>query len=455
MTNQLSLRFFGGAGTVTGSKTLVTFNGQRILIDCGLFQGVKALRNQNWEKLPYASEITDVVLTHAHLDHCGYLPSLVKQGFNGAIHCTPITARLAEIILMDSAKIQEEDAEEANRGHYSKHKPALPLYDTEDVKKCLRLFVTHEFGEWMVPGPNLRFVFHVNGHIPGSGMVELHAGEKILVFSGDVGRLKPLIMSKPKRLPACDLLVLESTYGDRLHSVLSPDDQMESIINKAIKKQGQILIPSFAVERSQEMIFLLISLMHEKRIPRLKIYLDSPMAAAVTEVLIDYYQFLKDPELRQVLMTQLEVITDHRASRTIVGMKEPKIVIAGSGMITGGRILHHLDAHISNPSTTVILPGFQAAGTRGYSLANGATEIKFFGNYHPVKAEIVQMEGLSAHADREELVEWVKKAEKLPGRIILNHGEPSASDSLRVKLEHELSVPVTIAARDMEVILDH
>ncbi len=454
MIDQLSLTFYGGAGTVTGSKTLLSFNRHKVLVDCGLFQGIKRLREQNWDDVPDASQISDVILTHAHLDHCGYLPRLVKQGFKGQIHCTPITKRITEIILLDSAKIQEEDAERANRKAYSKHNPARPLYDTDDVKQCLRLFKTHDFGEWMVPGPNLRFTFKPNGHIPGSAFVELHAGEKVIVFSGDVGRLKPLVMSPPQKLPACDLLILESTYGDRLHEVESPFDQLEKLINGAISRKGQILIPSFAVERSQEIIFLLITLMDQKRIPKMKIYLDSPMAAAVTEVLVGYYDFLHDPKLLDELTNQLEVVSDHHASRAIVNMDEPKIVIAGSGMITGGRILHHLEAHISNPDTLVILPGFQAPGTRGHSLANGTDEIKFFGKYYPVKAQIAQLHGLSAHADREELVEWLHKAEKTPKRIVLNHGEPSAADSLRVKLEHEFNIPVMVASQEMVLVLD-
>ncbi len=454
MMNRLSLKFLGGAGTVTGSKTLVTFNGQKVLVDCGMFQGVKRLRKQNWDDLDDVNEITDVILTHAHLDHSGYLPRLVKQGFKGAIHCTSITARLAEIILMDSAKIQEEDAERANRNNYSRHPEAKPLYTVEDVKVCLGQFQEHDFGEWVVPGIDLRFVFLPNGHIPGSAMVEMHAEKKVLVFSGDVGRLKPLIMAKPGRLPACDLLVLESTYGDRLHELTPPAEQLEAAINQAVELKGQILIPSFAVERSQEVIYLLCYLMLHKRIPKLKIYLDSPMAAAVSEVLVDYYDFVKEENLMRVMVQQLEVVSDHRASRAIVHMREPKIVIAGSGMITGGRILHHLEAHIDDPKTTVILPGFQALGTRGHSLVSGCNEIKFFGKYYPVKAKILQMGGLSAHADREELVEWIKQGKALPKRIVLNHGEMDASDSLRVKLEHEFNIPTSIATENMEMILD-
>lgn len=452
--NSLSLTFLGAAGTVTGSKTLLNFNGTKVLVDCGLFQGIKSLRKQNWEDLELASDVSDIILTHAHLDHCGYLPRFVKQGFKGAIHCTPITAKLVRIILLDSAKIQEEDAERANRKHYSKHEPAEPLYKVDDVYKTLELIVTHEFNEWMVPGPDLRFTFIQNGHIPGSGMVEIHAGEKVLVFSGDLGRPKPLIMPKPKPLPQADLLILESTYGDRLHGATSAFDQIMDAVNLGFKQKGQILIPSFAVERAQEIIYILLCLIRDKKIPPLRIYLDSPMAAEVTGVLLNFYDFLRNPELREIMDRHLEIVSDYRASQSIVAMEDCKIVIAGSGMITGGRILHHLEAHISKPSTVVILPGFQALGTRGRDLANHVPEIKFFGKYYKVKASITQLNSLSAHADRDELLEWVKHTPKLPSRIILNHGEESSTYSLKLKLEHELEIPVLAATPNLQFVMD-
>ena len=436
--NKLSLKFIGGAGTVTGSKTLLRYNDYRLLVDCGMFQGIKALRKKNWEDLEDAHLVDDVLLTHAHLDHCGSLPRLIKQGFEGKIHCTEITARIAEIILYDSAKIQMEDAERANKYHYSKHNPAKPLYDDKDVALCMKRFVVHKPGEWIVPYADLRYRFLENGHIPGSCMIEIHAGSKSFVFSGDLGRLDPLIMRKPEQLPACDYLILESTYGDRLHDPVPSDDFLADLVNRGVGRNAQILMPSFAVERSQEVIYLLVKLMHEGKIPRVKVYLDSPMAAKVTEVLEDYYEFMKDPELIAILSQQLEVVSDYRASKLVVEMKGPKIVIAGSGMITGGRILHHLAAHIHNPDTLVILPGFQAPGTRGEALLKGAPEIKFFGDYYKVKAEVAQMQSLSAHADRSELVQWVSEGERLPQRIFLNHGDEAAADSLRVKLENDL-----------------
>ncbi len=452
---RLSLEFLGAAGTVTGSKTLLTFNDYQVLIDCGLFQGLKSLRNKNWEDFNEPGRVKDILLTHAHLDHCGYLPRFVKQGFNGAIHCTEMTARLTEIILYDSAKIQMEDAERANRHHYTRHHPAKPLYDDKDVRECLKLLQVHDAGTWLVLAPDLRFQFLKNGHIPGSCMVELHAGVKRIVFSGDLGRLKPLIMNRPQQLPACDLLVLESTYGNRNHPQEAAEDQLAELINRGAVKNAQILMPSFAVERSQEMIYLLIKLMAESRIPRLKIYLDSPMAAKVTEVLEDFYQFMHDPKYHKILDQQLEVVSDYRASRAVVTMPGPKIVIAGSGMITGGRILHHLAAHIGHPTTLLILPGFQAPGTRGESLLHGASEVKFFGKFYEVKAEIAQMQSLSAHADQKELLEWLREAEELPGRIILNHGELNAADGLRVKIADEFDIPAEIAESAQEIVLDY
>lgn len=452
---KLSLQFLGGAGTVTGSKTLLRFNSFGLLIDCGLFQGLKSLRRQNWDDLTQIDQINEVLLTHAHLDHCGYLPRMVKQGFEGPIHCTAITARLAEIILLDSAKIQMEDAERANSNHYTRHHPAEALYDDKDVYRCLKQFVIHEPEEWVVIAPDFRFQFIGNGHIPGSCMAEVHTGSRRFVFSGDVGRLNPLIMDPPERLPACDFLILESTYGNRLHDETPPEDTLAELINDGYKSRGQILMPSFAVERAQEIIYLLIKLMIEDRIPKLKIYLDSPMAAKVTEVLDSYYDFMSDPAFRQMLNRQLEVVSDYRASRTVVDMPGPKIVIAGSGMITGGRILHHLAAHISDPKTLVILPGFQAPGTRGETILNGSRAVKFFGEYHPVKARIAQMNSLSAHADQSELLQWVQDAEALPGRIYLNHGEATASDQLRIIMEDSLEIPVSVAQQGMEVILDY
>lgn len=451
---EVTIKFLGGAGTVTGSKTIVQCGDERVLIDCGMFQGIKDLRKRNWEEFPDLDQLDAVVLTHAHLDHCGLVPRLVRQGFRGPVYCTPITARLVRIIWQDSAKIQMEDAEKANQEGYSRHKPAQPLYDTHDVEKSLPLLRKVDFKKpFTTEKAGLTLEFISNGHIPGSAMVYCQTSRYRLVFSGDLGRSKPLIMAQPEPLPACDLLVLESTYGDRTHPEESPFDQMEYLIKEALAEKGQILIPSFALERAQEIMYILLRLMRDKRLPLLKMYLDSPMAASVTAELMDYFPFLRDPEFRAIREKSIQVVSDHQASRAVVAMPGPKVVIAGSGMITGGRILHHMEAHLSKKSTMVILPGYQAPGTRGYSLARGEKEIKFFGKYHRVNARIERIDGLSAHADRQELVDWVKNGASLPGRVILNHGEPHAVNSLRVKLEHELGIPVQAAVDGLEMAL--
>lgn len=446
MSQSCQIQFLGAAGTVTGSKSLVSHGEYQLMVDCGLFQGLKNLRQQNWQSLPINHQrLRAVLLTHAHLDHCGYLPRLVKEGFKGPIYCTAITAQIARIILLDSAKIQVEDARRANAGGYSVHHPAQPLYTPAEAENCLALFHPLEEGRWLELQAGLRFRFRGNGHIPGSAMIEMELEQRRLIFSGDVGRLEPLILQRPEALGPADLLVLESTYGNRLHSQEPVEEQLARAIQSALAKKGQILIPSFAVERSQEIIYLLLRLMQKGAIPRLPIYLDSPMAAAVTRVLSDYYPFFKDPDLKSLLQSQLEIISDYRASQAIVAMKETKIVIAGSGMITGGRILHHLEAHISKPTTTVILPGYQSPGTRGHHLQKGATEIKFFGHYHPVRAQVLTLQGLSAHADRDELLQWISEAESLPKRIILNHGEAEAADSLRLAISDRFGIPCQVA----------
>lgn len=453
LTPTLTLRFLGGAGTVTGSKTLITYGKHKVLIDCGLFQGIKSLREQNWQPVPEALEATDILLTHAHLDHCGYLPRLVADGFAGTIHSTPTTKALARIVLEDSARIQVEDADRANRYHYTKHAVAKPLYTPSDVPPTMGRFSTHEPGEWVVLNEDMKFCFRSNGHIPGSAFIELRVGGTHLAFSGDLGRTQPLILNPPEKLKRADVLVLEGTYGNRLHSPEDPMDTLELAINKTFDRGGHVLIPSFAVERTQELLYLLAQLMLTKRITTRKIYVDSPMAVAVTQEVMEAYGFMAQPELANFLVRQVELVADPKISAHLVGSNEPKLVIAGSGMITGGRILHYLARHISDPATTVILPGFQAAGTRGRALSMGAEEVKFFGDYHQVKAEIVQMNSLSGHADRDELLHWLHRMEEKPRLILINHAEPDAAEALRVKIEHELNVSTKVATAGAEIMI--
>jgi len=446
-SSNLKIKFLGGAGCVTGSKTLLESNGQRILVDCGLFQGIKKLRNLNWAPLEVDPATLDaVVLTHAHLDHCGYLPLLVKNGFKGDIHCTYPTRDLTEIILLDSGKIQEEEAERANRYGYTKHKPAKPLYDIKDAKLAISYLVSHNLNEWVILNNEFKFNFKNSGHILGSAMVEMKAAGQKIVFSGDIGRQKPLILPKPAAIKEADVLVLESTYGDRVHRRTAPLEQLEFVINKTYKKGGILIIPTFTVERAQEIIYLLNVLKKENKIPRQPIYLDSPMGVDASAAFVKYDEWSKLSE-REVLemMSNVNLIKDHRASRAVVADNRQKIVLAGSGMIEGGRVLHYLDKYLGDAKNTVLLAGYQAAGTRGRALREGATEIKFFGQYHQVKAELAEISSLSAHADYLDILEWLAHFKNGPKTVFLNHGEPHQADALRTKIQHYFGWKVVVA----------
>lgn len=445
-----TLRFLGAAGTVTGSKTLLEHGEKRILIDCGLFQGLKDLRLKNRAPFPVQpGSIETVLLTHAHLDHCGYLPLLVKNGFSGEIHCTVPTKGLAGIILKDSGKIQEEEAERANRHGYTKHQPAEPLYTVKDVEECLPFFATHQYHEWVILDEFSKFQFRNAGHILGSAMVELRVEGKTILFTGDLGRQHPILLAPPETVPQADVLILESTYGNRLHSDNNAKEELAEIIRETFEKKGILLIPTFAVERAQEILYLLSELKAEDRLPGIPVYLDSPMGVSVTELMMDLpgWQDLSKEEIAAIEKV-VYLVTDVKTSKMVVADTRPKIVLAGSGMITGGRILHYLDKYISDERNTVLLVGFQAAGTRGRSLEEGAEEVKFFGQYHRIKAEIRKITSLSAHADRSEIMAWLKKFEKAPRQVFINHGEPHASDALRVKIQHELGWNCQVAQPD-------
>lgn len=441
------IQFLGAAGTVTGSKTLVEYGGKRTLIDCGLFAGLKELRLKNWAAFPVkAKSVKNLLLTHAHLDHCGYIPLLVKKGFTGEIHCTAPTEALAEIILRDSAKIQEEEAERANRHGYSKHRPAEPLYNLKDVTRSLPLFITHKYHEWFVLDEFAKVQFSNAGHILGSSLIELQIDQNTILFSGDLGRQHPLLLAPPEVVNHADILVLESTYGDRIHKEENAKEELYETIWHTYKKGGILMIPTFAVERAQELIYILTQLHAEKSLPPIPIYLDSPMGVSATEVMIemDQWHTLSNQEI-QAMDSLVHLITDVKTSRQIVDDKSPKIILAGSGMITGGRILHYLARYLQEDRNTVLLVGFQAAGTRGRSLEEGANELKFFGQYHPVRAEIKKITCLSAHADQQEIITWLSGFKSPPRKVFINHGEPHASDALRAKISHEFGWDCEVA----------
>jgi metallo-beta-lactamase family protein len=437
MGSQLRLHFLGAAGTVTGSKYLVKTEQSAVLVDCGLFQGLKKLREKNWDYLPVEmDEIDAVVLTHGHLDHTGYLPRLGRAGFQGPIYGTAPTLDIAEIILRDSAKIQEEEAERANREGYSKHDPAEPLYTVADVEPMLTRMQAVETGQWMDVTDDISVRFNYVGHILGATYLDIQVGDKRLVFSGDVGRLNDLMLYSPQKPQKADILLLESTYGDRLHGSMDDTIQkLQTVIQDTVQEGGTVFIPSFAVERAQLLMYLLWQLRKEKRIPAVPMILDSPMGANVLDLFRKHHDWhqLSDEECEQ-MCSQFRVVRDYRETLEIRDNEASKIVIAGSGMVTGGRILSYLEKYIGDPQSHLLLAGFQAEGTRGRQLLEGAHEIKFSGEYHKVGIQVSKLDGLSAHADQAELLEWVSDLEYSPEQVYLVHGEPTSLDTMRVKL---------------------
>lgn len=444
----MKIKFIGGAGTVTGSKTVIESNGIRILVDCGLFQGIKPLRELNWEPLPVlASTIDFVLLTHGHLDHCGWLPRLVNQGFSGKIYCSAPTKAIAKLILLDSAKIQEEEAEKANKDKYSKHEMALPLYDVEQAKKVFPLFRVIKINEPVLLDAEISASFVNAGHIIGACSIELIIENKTLVFSGDIGRDNDALMYPPTRPKKADYVFLESTYGNRLHPVTDVKLELEMYINNTIKNGGTVIIPSFAVERAQMVMYLLWQLKEEGKIPNIPYIIDSPMGVSAFDIFFDNLKWHKlSMEDCVALSKMFTMISDYKDTIDAIYDKQPKVVIAASGMVTGGRVLSYLERYIELPETTVIIVGYQAEGTRGRKLLEGAKEVKIYGKYYPVLAKIIEIEGLSAHGDQKDLLNWLSELENEPEKIFLVHGENQPADELRIKIQErygfDCSVPL-------------
>ncbi|WIO73288.1 MBL fold metallo-hydrolase [Porticoccaceae bacterium LTM1] len=439
MKQTLSLSFLGAAGTVTGSRYLLELrNGgqlNRILVDCGLFQGYKNLRQRNWRPFPVEPETIDaVLLTHAHLDHSGYLPLFVRNGFEGPIYCTAATRDLCEILLLDAAHLQEEEAAFRNRHHYSKHEPALPLYNRQDAERALKQFKVVEFDKPLDGGP-WKVRFHPNGHILGSAFLDVEIGGRHILFTGDLGRPNDLIMRPPEPPVYCDYLVTESTYGNRLHDNRDLQSTVADIINTTVQRGGSVLIPSFAVGRAQAMLYLLNQLRQNNRIPNIPMYLDSPMAIRATEVLQRHCNLHRlNKHECQSLDDQVTFTRTVDESRELDHLKVPSIILSASGMATGGRVLHHLKRMIRDHRNTVLFAGFQAGGTRGARLVDGAKTVRIFGKEMNVQAEIQQLAFLSAHADYQELTHWLQKIPVAPKQCFITHGEPEASDQLRLRL---------------------
>ncbi len=459
------LSFLGAAETVTGSRFLLETGSGRILVDCGLFQGLRDLRRRNWEPFPVEpSSIDAIVLTHAHLDHCGYLPALVRNGFAGSIVSTPTTAELAEIVLLDSAHLQEEEANYANGRGFSKHSPALPLYTKDDALSALELFRPIEYGKGadLVSGISVELV--PVGHIVGSASAIVTVdGEdpRRLFFSGDVGRPHHPILRPPATPPACDVMVVESTYGNRVHEPTSEAlDRMATAINETAHHGGTVVIPSFAVDRTEVLLMALGDLVRAGRIPQLPIYADSPMALAVLDV---YRRAIANGEPDVALLGdgkdpfdpagELREMRTVEESMSLNDLRFPSIIISASGMATGGRVLHHLLRCLPNSRNTVILPGYQSEGTRGRQLADGERTIKMLGQYVPVRAKVVVVDAFSVHADSDELVAWLKPVEP-PDTCYVVHGERPAADALAQRLADEIGWKAVVPNQGERVRVD-
>jgi len=459
----VSIAFHGGAGTVTGSKFLVTLGSDRVLIDCGLFQGRKDLRLQNWEGPGFDPRSVDaVVVTHAHIDHTGYLPILVRRGFRGPIFCTPATRELAEILLLDAAKLHEEDAAFANKHGFSKHSPALPLFDESDARAALQRMKAIDFGKDFYSG-RLRFRYSPAGHILGSAFVEMEANDELgttqTVFSGDIGRFDVALHADPDPLPACDTLIMESTYGDRDHDHRALTEQLREALLPAIRRGGIILIPAFAVARVQLITLILRELIESRQLPDIPIHIDSPMAVDVTRI---YNRFLHATDIdedlpgasgRSLFPRGVRFHRTPQESKELNTLHGPRIIVSSSGMLAGGRVLHHLRRVVSDPVNAVVLAGFQAAGTRGRALEEGARTVRVHGMDVPVRSEIRSLHGFSAHADREALLRWAIGGAHRAQSIFLVHGEPDAMDSLATDIRRQ-GVTVRIPTANQVFVRD-
>jgi len=465
------IQFLGAAGTVTGSKHLLNTSfdsdgrkGLQVLIDCGLFQGQKQWRERNWQELPIpAKEIDAVILTHAHLDHCGWIPRLVKEGFRGPIYATSPTIDLCGIILPDSGHLQEEDADFYNKIKKSKHSPALPLYSFEEAQECMQYFQVAHVGETKQLSPELSFRFVRAAHILGSCMAEItlttNGQSRRLLFSGDIGRVRnhtiapgKVVHSGPTEGEIADLVVMESTYGNREHPENDPRPELASVIRQTAERGGSIVVPAFAVERTQKFVFMMKELMETGQIPRIPVFCDSPMAIKAVEIYMKYEDEYTD-EARTLIKKYRSPLEwpgftfapTPEESKKINEAHYPSIIISSSGMVTGGRVLHHLAQRLPDPKNTVVFIGFQAPGTRGFTIKSGAKEVKIFGDFVPIRAQIVAFEQFSDHADPRELLEWLRTFPQKPSVTYLVHGESGASSQLRDTMAKELGWNVQVA----------
>jgi len=465
------IQFLGAAGTVTGSKHLIHTGsnssgsgGFQALIDCGMFQGPKEWRERNWQDTPIpARQIDAVVLTHAHLDHCGWIPRLVKEGFRGPIYATPATIDLCGILLPDSGHLQEEDAEFYNEHKKSKHDPALPLYTEEEAQASLQYFRAVPFGETKQLSPEISFRFVRAAHILGSSMVELalrsNGQNRRLLFTGDIGRVRDqktapgkVVRSGPTEGETADILVMESTYGNRQHPATDPRPELATLIRQTVERGGSVVVPAFAVERTQKFLFMLKELMQSGQLPTIPVFCDSPMAIKAVEIFMKHTEEYSEDTRRLIVQQgsplewpEFTFALTAEQSKRINGVRTPSVIVSSSGMVTGGRVLHHLAQRLPDPKNTVIFIGFQAPGTRGFTIKSGAQEVKIFGDIVPIRAQVAALEQFSDHADTPELLEWLRTFPKKPPATYLVHGEPAASSQLRDTMTKELGWNVQVA----------
>jgi len=465
------IQFLGAAGTVTGSKHLINTcsdgngaSGLQVLIDCGLFQGPKEWRERNWQDTPVpARNIDAVILTHAHLDHCGWIPRLVKEGFRGPIYATQATIDLCGVVLPDSGHLQEEDANFYNKRNKSKHHPALPLYTLEEAQDCLHFFQAVEVGKTKQVSPELSFCFTPAGHIVGSVMAEIalntNSHTRHLLFTGDIGRVRDqtvapgkVVHSGPTEGETADVLVMESTYGNREHPDVDPRPELAALIRKTVERGGSVIVPAFAVERTQKFLFMLKELMESAQIPRVPVFCDSPMAIKAVEIFLQHSEDYSN-EARRLIerygsplhWPEFTFVSTPAESKKINDNQSSCIIVSSSGMATGGRILHHLAQRLPDDRNTVIFIGFQAPGTRGFTIKNGAPEVKIFGEIVPLRAQVAAFEQFSDHADPKELLEWLRTFQQKPGETYLVHGDPAAAKQLRDRMQKELGWKVQVA----------
>lgn len=442
----MNITFLGATGTVTGSKYLVSTEKSKVLVDCGLFQGLKQLRLKNWKPLPVDPATIDVVvLTHAHIDHTGYLPLLVKNGFSDKVYCSEATLALCEILLPDSAYLQEEEARYANMRGFSKHNPALPLYTQEDAERALELLVPVPFEQEVEVTEGVSVKFLPAGHILGASLIMMRNEGKSILFSGDIGRLHDPLMLSPAIVRQADYLVLESTYGNRLHDKEDPEIKLAEIINRTYQRGGVLVVPVFAVGRAQELLYYIQSLKDKRQIPDIPVYLNSPMAVDATAIFMHHCDLHKlSPDQCEMVANSARMVNSVEESRSLNEIGHPVIILSASGMASGGRVVHHIKAFGPDPRNTILFTGYQAVGTRGAAMLDGAESVKIHGEYVPINAEVEQISNLSAHADYSEIMEWLHHFEKPPVTTFIVHGEPVAADAMRHHIEEKLHWEVTV-----------